>query len=62
MVHVLAVGARVREALETLLTLERLLAAVQPFVFGQVVLVLERFRAHLALVRSLTCRVKTNIV
>lgn len=51
-----------REALETLLTLERLLAAVQPFVFGQVVLVLERFRAHLALVRSLTCRVKTNIV
>lgn len=55
MVHVLAVRAGVREAFETLLTLERLLAAVQSLVLRQVVLVFERFRTHVALVRALTC-------
>lgn len=55
MVHVLAVRSRVRKALETLLTLERLLAAVQSFVLRQVVLVFESLGAHVALVRPLTC-------
>lgn len=49
----LAVGAGVREALEALGALERLFATVQPFVFSQVMLVLERLRALLALVRPL---------
>lgn len=52
----LTVRTRVREAFEALDTLERLLAAVQPLVLRQVVLVLERLVAHVALVRSLTCR------
>ena len=55
MVHVLAVGARVREAFQTLLALERLLSAVQPLMLRQVVLVFESFRAHVTLVRPLTC-------
>lgn len=58
MVHVLAVGARVREAFETLLALERLFAAVQPFVLGQVVLMFECFWTHVTLVRTLTCNFK----
>lgn len=53
MVHVLAVGARVGKALEALLALERLLAAVQPLVFRQVVLVFEGLLADVALVWSL---------
>lgn len=57
-VHVLAIRARMGEALETLLALERLLAAVQTLVLRQVVLVLERFRAHVALIRPLTCTSK----
>jgi hypothetical protein len=57
-VHVLAVRTRVREAFEALGTLERLFAAVQPLVLRQVVLVLERLVAHVALVRSLTCNHK----
>lgn len=60
-VHVLAVGARVREAFEALTALERLLAAVQPFVFGQVVLVLERFGALVAFVRPLTLNKPTVV-
>lgn len=54
MVHVLTIGARVREAFQTLLALERLLAAVQPFVLGQVVLMFECFWTHVTLVRTLT--------
>ena len=54
MIHVLTVGARMGEALETLLALERLLAAVQALVLRQVVLVLESFGAHVALVGPLT--------
>lgn len=42
MIHVLTVGAGVREALEALGALEGFFAAVQPFVFSQVMLVLER--------------------
>ncbi|KYN33792.1 hypothetical protein ALC56_11868 [Trachymyrmex septentrionalis] len=42
MIHVLAVGAGVREALEALGALEGLFAAVQPLVFSQMMLVLER--------------------
>lgn len=42
MIHVLAIGAGVREALEALGALEGLFAAVQPFVFSQMMLVLER--------------------
>ena len=51
MVHVLAVGAGVGEPLQTLLALERLFAAMQPLVFGQVVLVLEGVQTlkHLAI-------------
>lgn len=52
-VHVLAVGAGVRELLETLAALERLLAGVQPLVFSQVVLMLESLRTFQAFVRSL---------
>ena len=55
MIHVLAVGARVREAFQTFLALKRLLSAVQALVLCQVVLVFERFWAHVALVRTLTC-------
>jgi hypothetical protein len=60
MVHVLAVGAGVGEPLQTLLALERLFAAMQSLVFRQVVLVLEGFRAHVALVRALTCNKKAT--
>lgn len=42
MIHVLAVGAGVGEALEALGALEGLFAAVQPLVFSQMMLVLER--------------------
>ncbi|KYN05561.1 hypothetical protein ALC62_03479 [Cyphomyrmex costatus] len=42
MIHVLAIGAGVREALEALGALEGLFAAVQPLVFSQMMLVLER--------------------
>lgn len=42
MIHVLAVGAGVREALEALGALEGLFAAVQTLMFSQVMLVLER--------------------
>lgn len=54
-VHVLAVGAGVRELLEALAALEGLLAGVQPLVLGQMVLVLERFWTFQALVWSLAC-------
>ena len=56
MVDVLAVGAGVREALQALGALERLLAGVQPLVLGQVVLVLERLVAVGALVGALVCK------
>ena len=54
MVHVLTVGTRVREAFQTLLALERFLSTVQALVLCKVVLVLEGFWAHVALVRTLT--------
>lgn len=44
-VHVLAVGAGVGKPLETLLALEWFLAAVEPLVLREVVLVLEGFVA-----------------
>lgn len=53
-VHVLTVRAGMGEALQALGTLEGLFAAVQAFVLGQVVFVLERLRTLLALVRSLS--------
>lgn len=53
MIHVLTVGAGVREALEALGALEGLFAAVQPFVFSQVMLVLERSWTLHAFVRPL---------
>ena len=56
MVHVLAVRARVGEALEALEALVGLLAAVQSFVFHQVMLMLECSRAFLTLVRPLPCK------
>ena len=56
MVDVLAVGARVREALEALGALEGLLARVEPAVLGEVVLVLEGLVAVGALVRPLVCK------
>lgn len=43
-VHVLTVGARVRELLEALAALERLLASVEPLVFRQVMFVFECLR------------------
>lgn len=52
-VHVLAVRTGVGESLQTLAALERLLAAVQPLVFRQVVLVFERLRTFDALVGTL---------
>lgn len=55
-VHVLAVGAGVGELLEALEALEGLLAGVQSLVLRQVVLMLESLWAHLAFVRSLTCK------
>lgn len=53
MVHVLAIGAGVREALEALGALEGLFAAVQPFMFSQMMLVLERSGTLHAFVRPL---------
>lgn len=55
MVHVLAVGTRVRESLETFATLEWFLAAVQPLVLRQVVFVFEGLWTLDALVGTLTC-------
>lgn len=55
MVHVLAVRTAVGEALQTLETLERLLAGVESLMLRQVVLVLKSLEAYVALVRSLTC-------
>lgn len=60
-VHVLAVGARVRELLEALAALVGLLPRVQPLVLRQVVLVLEGLRALHALVRTLPCDTNTNV-
>lgn len=56
MIHVLAVGARVREALEALGALEGFFAAVQSLMFGQMMLVLERPWALYAFVRPLPCK------
>lgn len=56
MVHVLAVRSRVGETLQALGTLKGLLAAVQTLVFRQVVFMLKRLRALVALVRTLTCK------
>lgn len=53
MIHVLAIGAGVREALEALGALEGLFAAVQPLVFSQMMLVLERSWTLHAFVRPL---------
>ena len=47
-VHVLAVGARMRESFATLAALKRLLASVQPLVLSEVMLVLEGFVARVA--------------
>ena len=44
-VHVLAVGARVRELLEAFAALEGLLTSVEPLVFRQVMFVFESLRA-----------------
>lgn len=60
MIHVLAVRARVREALQALGALEGLFPAVQPLVFGQMVLVLERPCALHAFVRPLPWRNSQN--
>ena len=46
----LAVGARMRKPFETLWTLEWLLSGVKPFVFGEVMLVLESLVTVRALV------------
>lgn len=54
MVHVLTVRTRVRETFQTLATLERLLAAVQTLVLGEVVFVLKRFGTFIALMGTLT--------
>ena len=56
MIHMLAVRTRMREALETLLALEGLLAAVQTLVLRQVMLVFECLGTHVALVGTLTCQ------
>ena len=55
-IHMLAVRTRMREALETLLALEGLLAAVQTLVLRQVMLVFECLGTHVALVGTLTCQ------
>lgn len=52
-VHVLTVRARMGEALQALRALEGFLATVQTLVLRQVMLVLERLVAHVALVRPL---------
>ena len=48
----LAVGSRMRKPFETLWTLEGLLSGVKPFVFSEVVLVLESLVTVRALVRT----------
>lgn len=55
MVHMLTVGAGVGELLEALTALEGFFSGVEPLVFGEMMLVLERFRALDALVWSLSC-------
>lgn len=55
MIHMLAVGAGVREALEALGALKRLFAAMQPLVFSQMMLVLERSWTLHAFVWPLPC-------
>lgn len=55
MIHVLAVGTGVREALEALGALKGLFAAVQSLVFGQMMLMFERPWALHAFVRPLPC-------
>jgi len=45
----------VREALQALLTLEGLFARMKPFVFSQVMFVLEGLGADIAFVWTLTC-------
>jgi hypothetical protein len=60
-VHVLAVRAGVGELLEALKALERLLPGVEALVLRQVVLMLERFRTHFALVRALTWTQKKSL-
>ena len=55
MIHVLAVGAGVREALEALGALKGLFAAMQSLVFGQMMLMFERPWALHAFVRPLPC-------
>lgn len=57
-IHVLTVGARMGESLETLGTLEGLLATVESLVLRQMVLVLEGLRTLGTLVRSLTCNIR----
>lgn len=56
----LGVTATVREALEAFAALERFLAAVQALVLSQVVFVLKRLLAYLALVGPLTCNCKVG--
>lgn len=55
MVHVLAVGAGVREAFEAFAALEGFFSRVQSLVFSQMVLMFEGFWAFLAFVWALTC-------
>ena len=52
MVDVLAIGAGVREFLETFLTLVRLLSAVKSLVFHEVMFVFESFVAAITLMWS----------
>lgn len=59
-VHVLAVGSRMGEALKAFGTLEGFFTAVQSFVLGQMVLVLERLGAVNALVRTLAWKQKNK--
>lgn len=61
MVHVLAVAARVGEALQALGALKWLLAGMQTLVLRQVMLVLEGLGAVHALVGSLTCKMKYRL-
>lgn len=55
-VHVLAVGTRVRESLQTLAALEWFLAAVQSLVLCEMVFVLEGLWTLDAFVGALACR------
>ena len=51
-VDVLRVAARMRESLEAFFALERFLARVKPFVFGEMVLVLKGLPADVARKRT----------